>query len=584
MTFSAGGSGNVSTIPALLEYRACQLPDVVAYTFIDYETDPEGISESLTWSEMYQRAQVVAAALLKHGAPGDRAVILAPQSMEYVVAFYGALLAGFIAAPLTVPMFGQHDERIVGALTDCQPVAVLTTSGSAAAIAEYVQGTPATRPPKVIEVDTLDFYSPSTTEAFPAISPKKTAYLQYTSGSTRQPAGVSVTHRNVIANVAQLLPDMWEANGKTPPPDFTAVSWLPLFHDMGLIVGIFNALIVGRPAVLLSPVAFLQKPARWLQQMAAHTSVFTAAPNFAYLLTALRTTDEDIAGLDLSSVKVMVNGAERVLGSTVRMFTERFAPYGFAPEAMRPSYGLAEATVYVTSSAGGRAPTVMQFDIDKLAAGHAERCAEGGSEMVGCGAPRTTGEVRVVDPETFREKPAGELGEIWLNGDHVAAGYWRNPELTAQVFGGQLADPSEGTPAGPWLRTGDLGVIFEGELFIIGRIKDLLIVDGRNIYPDDLEATVIDITGGRVAAVSVPDENTEKLMVFAELRKYDTDTLPALKSQVTAAISKAHAVRVSEVVLLESGSLPITTSGKVRRSASVERYRSGLLSPLDEPS
>jgi len=576
-----GDDMNGYSIPALLKRRAQLQPDDVAYTFIDYETDPAGFAETLTWSEMYQRAQVVAAALLKHGAPGDRAVILAPQSMEYVIGFYGALLAGFIAAPLTVPMFGQHDERIVGALKDCQPVAVLTTSGSVDDIAEYVQGTPTPRPPRVIEVDSLDFYSPLTTGPAPAVSPSKTAYLQYTSGSTRQPAGVAVTHRNVTANIAQLLPDLWEAHGGTPPPDLTAVSWLPFFHDMGLIVGIFNPLLIGRPGVLMSPVAFLQKPARWLAQMASHTSVFTAAPNFAYLLTALRTTDEDLAGIDLSSVKVMVNGAERVLGSTVRQFTERFASFGLAPEAMRPAYGLAEATVYVVSSPGGQPPTVVQFDIDELAAGHAERCVGSGSEMVGCGAPRSSGDVRIVDPETFREKPAGELGEIWLHGDHVTVGYWRNPELTAQVFGGQLADPSEGTPAGPWLRTGDLGVIFDGELFIVGRIKDLLIVDGRNIYPDDLEATVIDITGGRVAAVSVPDENSEKLMVFAELRTYDRETLGDLKSQVTAAISRAHAVRVSEVVLLEPGSLPITTSGKVRRSASVDRYRSGGLDPLD---
>ncbi len=572
------------SIPALLEHRALEQPDDPAYTFVDYEVDPEGFAETLTWSEMHHRAQVVAAELLKHGAPGDRAVILAPQSMEYVVGFYGALLAGFIAAPLTVPVSGQHDERIVGALKDCRPVAVLTNSASADAIAEYVQGTPTPRPPKVIEVDTLDFYSPLTPAAAPAVSPSKVAYLQYTSGSTRQPAGVAVTHRNVIANVKQMLPDLWEAEGTTPPADLTAVSWLPLYHDMGLIVGIFNALITGRPAVLLSPVAFLQKPARWLAQIASHTCVFTAAPNFAYLLTALRTNDEDISGLDLSSAKVMVNGAERVLGSTVRLFTERFAPFGLAPAAIRPAYGLAEATVYVVTSSGGQPPTVLEFDIDKLAAGHAERCAEGGSEMVGCGAPRSSGAVRIVDPETFLEKPAGELGEIWLHGEHVTAGYWRNPELTAQLFGGQLTDASVGTPAGPWLRTGDLGVIFEGELFIIGRIKDLLIVDGRNIYPDDIEATVIAITGGRVAAVSVPDEHTEKLMVFAELRTYDREALAELKREVRAAISRAHAIRVSEVVLLESGSLPITTSGKVRRSASVERYRSGRLHPLDGPS
>lgn len=569
------------SIPVLLERRAKQQPDDLAYTFVDYESDPDGYPETVTWSELYDRARVVAATLLKHGAPGDRAVILAPQSMEYVVGFYGAILAGFIAAPLTVPIFGQHDERIVGALRDCLPVAVLTTSEYADDIAKYAQGTPTDRPPRVIEVDGLDFYSRPPGVPSPAVPPSKTAYLQYTSGSTRQPAGVAVTHHNVIVNLDQALPDLFEAYGGTPLPDTTAVSWLPLYHDMGLLAGLFIPLVLGRPGVLMSPIAFLQKPARWIQHLATNSSSFTAAPNFAYELAAARTSDEDLAGLDLSGIRVMINGAERVLGSTVRRFTERFAPFGLSPSAMRPSYGLAEATVYVVSSPGGQAPTVLQFDIEKLAAGHAERCAEGGSEMVGCGAPRSSGQLRIVDPDTFVEKPAGEVGEIWLHGEHVTAGYWRNPELTARVYGGQLAEPTEGTPVGPWLRTGDLGVIFDGELFIIGRIKDLLIIDGRNIYPDDIEATVIDITRGRVAAVSVPDDSGEKLVVLAELRSYDKDALADLKNDVTAAISKVHAVRVAEVVLLDPGSLPITTSGKVRRSASVDRYRAGQLSPLD---
>jgi long chain fatty acid CoA FadD26 len=568
-----------NSIPALLERRAQLQPDDVAYTFIDYEADPEGFAESLTWSELHQRVQVVAATLLKYGSPGDRAVSLAPQSLEYIVGFFGAIQAGFIAAPLTVPMFGQHDERIVGALRDCLPVAVLTTSAVADGIAEYVQGTPTQRPPRVIEVDALDFYSPAA--AAPAVAASKIAYLQYTSGSTRQPAGVAVTHRNVLVNLEQALPDLFEAYGAIPLPDMTAVSWLPFYHDMGLLAGIFIPLVVGRPSVLMSPIAFLQQPARWIQQLATHTSTFTAAPNFAYELAAARTSDEDLAGLDLAGVRVMINGAERVLSSTVRRFNERFESFNLSPAAMRPSYGLAEATVYVVSSPGGRAPTVLQFDIEKLSAGHAERCPEGGTEMVGCGAPRSSGLLRIVDPDTMQEKPAGELGEIWLHGEHVTAGYWRNPELTAQLYGGHLTQPSEGTPADPWLRTGDLGVIFDGELYIIGRIKDLLIIDGRNIYPDDIEATIIDITGARVAAVSVQDDTRERLVVLAELRKPDPALMPELKNHVTAAIAKAHGVRVSDVAFLAQGSLPITTSGKVRRSASMARYRSGEFSRLD---
>jgi long chain fatty acid CoA FadD26 len=566
------------TIPALIERRAVEQPDDTAYTFIDYEADPAGAAESLTWSELYQRVQVVAATLLKHGAPGDRAVILAPQSLDYVIGFLGAIQAGFIAVPLPVPLGGGLDERVVGALRDCAPVAVLTNYAVVDDVRRYLQGLPNQRQTRVIEVDALDFYSPPP-GAPPAGQPTKTAYLQYTSGSTGHPAGVMISHTNVIANLDQALRDMFEVYGGAAPADTTVVSWLPFYHDMGLILGVFMPLMMGRPAVLMSPIAFLQKPSRWIQNLARNTGAFTAAPNFAYHLATIRTTDEDLAGLSLDGVAVMTNGAERVHGATMRRFNERFAAFGLPGSAIRPSYGLAEATVYVVGSAGGQPATMLTFDLAKLSAGQAELQAGGGSDQVGCGRPRSC-EVRIVDPESRVELSAGAVGEIWVHGPQVSAGYWHNPELSASTFGGQLAEPSDGTPAGPWLRTGDLGMIFDGELFITGRIKDLLIVDGRNIYPDDNEATVVTFTGGRVAAVSVPDESTEKLVVLAEHRARDSAVLPQLKDQVVAAVSKVHSVRVSDVMLLEPGELPITTSGKVRRAASAELYRSGQFSPL----
>ena len=568
----------IDSIPALLERRAEQQPDDIAYTFIDYESDAEGIEESLTWSEVRDRVNVVAATLLKNAAPGDRAVILAPQSIEYVIGFLGAIQAGLIAVPLPVPLGGGLDERVVGALRDCTPVAVLTNAAVVEDIRRYLATLGGDRSPRVIEVDALDFFSPPPAIA-PNAHPTKTAYLQYTSGSTRQPAGVMISHRNVIVNLEQALYDMFEAYGHAAPGDTTVVSWLPFYHDMGLILGVFMPLAMGRPGVLMSPISFLQRPARWMQNLARNTGAFTAAPNFAYHLAAARTTDEDLAGLSLAGVYVMTNGAERVHGATMRRFAERFASFGLPPSAIRPSYGLAEATVYVVGSPGGRPATEVTFDLERMSAGHAEARTDGGSDQVGCGNPRSC-DVRIVDPEQLAELPAGEVGEIWVHGDQVSAGYWRNPELTARTFGGQLSSPSDGTPAGPWLRTGDLGMIYDDELYIIGRIKDLLIVDGRNIYPDDIEATVIGITGGRVAAVSVPDEASERLIVLAELRKYDAEQLPDLKGEVIAAVSKAHAVRVAEVVLLDPGSLPITTSGKVRRSASMDRFRTGELSPL----
>lgn len=571
---------STATIPAVLADRARQQPDDIAYTFVDYEADPAGISESLTWSEVHERVQIVAEKLAKFGSPGDRAVVLAPQSLEYVIAFLGAIQAGFIAVPLSMPQMRQHDERVTGAMKDSTPVVVLTTSAVVDDIRKYGQADPKQRAPKFIEVDTLDFDSPP--KAAAPVALPKTAYLQYTSGSTRLPAGVVVSHQNVIVNLDQLLTDYYEAYPDgAAPEDTTIVSWLPFYHDMGLIVGVFIPMTLGKPGVLMSPIAFMQKPSRWMQLLGSNTSAFTAAPNFAFELAVKRTTDEDMAGLDLGGVAVMINGAERVHGTTVRRFNERFAAFNLPDSAMRPSYGLAEATVYVAASGGGRAPTAVHFDFEKLAAGHAEPCdSDAGAELIGCGAPRST-TVRVVDPETLVENPAGKIGEVWLHGEHVAGGYWHNPQLS-ELFAAQLGEPTTGTPKGPWLRTGDLGTMFDGELYIIGRIKDLLIVDGRNHYPDDIENTVAEYTGGRVAAISIPDEATEKLVVVAELKKQiDPAVLESVKQQVTSAISMKHSVGLADFVLVGPGSLPLTTSGKVRRAMCVDLYRADTFSRLD---
>ncbi|GFM20649.1 MULTISPECIES: AMP-binding protein [Mycobacteriaceae] len=583
-----------STIPGLLAERARLQPDEVAYTFIDYDVDPAGFAESLTWSQVYQRAQVVAEELLRHGRKGDRAAILAPQGLEYIVAFYGAMTAGFIAVPLPVPALGQLDERVNGALRDCQPVAVLTTSAVVSDIMTYVGGFTGGATPAVVEVDALDFHSPRTTEMNIDDLPEM-AYLQYTSGSTRAPAGVIMTHRNVIANVKQVFDDYMEHRDGIPPKDITMVSWLPFYHDMGLIQGVFASLLTpsedgglhGRPAMLMSPVAFLQKPARWIQQLAIHPHAWSAAPNFAFELSVRRTSDADLEGMDLGGVLGIISGSERIHSATIRRFNERFAKFNMPTTTVRPSYGLAEATLYVISAPMGHTPSTVRFDYEKLAAGHAERCgAEGGSELVTYGAPRSS-TVRIVDPETRTENPDGKVGEIWVHGEQVAMGYWRNPQQTERTFGGEMVDPSEGTPVGPWLRTGDLGVMSEGEMFIIGRIKDLLIVDGRNHYPDDIEATIQEITGGRVAAISVLDETSEQLVAIAELKKKGAseaealDKLRAVKREVASAIKRTHSVRVADLVFVAPGSIPITTSGKIRRSACVDRYRQDEFSRLD---
>jgi long chain fatty acid CoA FadD26 len=570
-----------SSIPALLGRRARQQPDKPAYTFIDYEVDPAGCSESLTWSEVHRRAQVVAAELASCGSPGDRVAILAPQGFDYIVGFLGVVQAGFIAVPLSAPQFGA--ERVSAALRDCSPTALLTTSAVVDDVNACAHALPGS-PPAVIEIDDLDFYSPTAFDATDE-SDTKTALLQYTSGSTRQPAGVVVTHKNIFANVDQVVSDHFENSGKVPPPDMTLLSWLPFYHDMGLLLGVVGPVLTGAPAVLTSPVAFLQRPARWMQQLAGTSRPFSAGPNFAFELAVRRTSDDDMAGLDLGNVLSITTGSERVHAATIRRFIERFCRYNLPDTALRPSYGLAEAMVYAVSSAG-RPPAAARFDYEKLSAGHAKHCDEGGVEIVSHGPPRAC-TVRIVDPETCIENPAGKVGEIWIHGGNVASGYWRNPQASARTFGKRLVDPSPGTPAEPWLRTGDLGVMSDGELFIIGRIKDVLIIDGRNHYPDDIEATVSEIAGGRVAAISVPNDRSEQLVTIVEFKNKGSsdqevlDRLHTIKGEVASAISKSYGLRVADLVLVPPGSIPITTSGKVCRFACAEHYRRDEFTRVD---
>lgn len=589
---SCDGRSNVmrvveTSILDLLRERASLQPDGPAFTFVDYEQDWSGVAETLTWSQLYRRMLNVAHALRRGASIGDRVVIVAPQGLHYIVAFFGALQAGQIAVPLSVPLGGVSDERVSSVLRDASPSVVLTTCSVAGTIAECLKSqSRASAAPWVVEVDLLDLDAPTGSDIGFDDHPS-TAYLQYTSGSTRQPTGVMMSHRNLLANFEQLTAVYFADYGKVAPPDTTIVSWLPFYHDMGLYLGVCGPILTGLRAVLTSPVAFLQRPARWMQLLASNSHTYTAAPNFAFELAARKTSDDDMAGLDLSDVLVIVTGSERVHPATLRRFTQRFARFNLGEAVIRPSYGLAEATVYVASRAAGQPPAIVRFESEKLTAGNAERCeSAGGTPLISYGVPRSP-MIRIVDPETRMECPAGTVGEIWVHGDNVAVGYWRRPQETDSTFGGRLAAPSDGTPEGPWLRTGDSGFFFENELFIIGRIKDLLIVYGRNHSPDDIEATVQEITRGRCAAIAVPDKGTEKLVVIIEVkeraasREEAADKLAIVKREVTSAISNSHGVGVGDLVLVTPGSIPITTSGKVRRAACVEQYRHGQFARLN---
>jgi len=577
-----------SSIPTVLRERASLNPNDAAITYIDYEQDFDGAAQTLTWSQLYRRMLNVADQIKDCGTPGDRAVILAPQGLDYIAGFLGALQAGFTAVPLTVPYGGAHDERTISVLSDTSPTVLLTTSAVVDNVAPHAQPHPGQNAPSLIELDLLDLDSrPRPGGSRVARDAPEIQYLQYTSGSTRAPAGVGITNRNVFANFAQMVADFFAGEGGVVPSDLTVVSWLPLYHDMGLLLGAIMPILIGKPTVLTSPVGFLQRPARWMQLLARHSCTASGGPNFAFELAVRKTSDEDMAGLDLSGAHSILDGSERVQPATLKRFADRFAPFNFNAKALRPAYGMAEATVYIATRTATEPPRIGYFESEKLPAGQAHSAVgESGTPLVSYGAPKSL-QVRIVDPDAATECPDGSVGEIWVHGDNVASGYWQKPEETERTFGAKIVNPLEGTPEGPWLRTGDSGFLSDGELFIIGRIKDLLIIYGRNHSPDDIEATIQEVTAGRCAAIGVPDGSAEKLVAIVEVKKRGDsdedakDRLRVIKQDVNAAIYKSHGLSVADLVLVSPGSIPITTSGKIRRAQCVELYRQREFSRLD---
>jgi fatty acid CoA ligase FadD21 len=568
----------------MLHGRASLRPDDIAFTFTEYGHDPAGVTESLTWAQLSRRTCNVACALSAHATVGDRAVILAPQSLDYILAFLGAMQAGLIAVPLPLPHRGSSDERVGAVIADTLPAVVLTTTSVAGDVGDYVDQARLEVAPKIVEIDSLKLDDELAQSTVPTEVPS-IAYLQYSSGSTRTPAGVMLTHRNLQVNFEQLMRGLFADNGLAPPDSI--VSWLPFYHDMGLVLGVCAPILGGFRADLTSPVAFLERPARWMRALAMNPRTFSAAPNFAFDLAARKTSDSDLDGLDLGGVLGIISGAERVEPATLERFVDRFAHFNFRDRMMLPSYGLAEATVFVASGTWDESSPPSRFDTEALAAGRVERsAARTGTTLVKYKVPQGPS-LRIVDPDANHECAHGVVGEIWVHGDNVADGYWNRPPDEQRCFGATLVDPSPGTPDGPWLRTGDLGFVSDGELFVAGRIKDLLIIRGRNHYPEDIEVTVQEITGGRVAAIAVPVDSTESLVAIIEIKKRGNSAaeamhwLDGIKSDVTSAVSNAHGLNVGDLVLVPPGSIPITTSGKIRRAACVEQYRQDQFTRLD---
>lgn len=571
-----------------LAHWAQTTPDAPAITYLDYLRDPDGAPETVTYAELDARVDAMARHLLTEAEPGDRVAILAPQSMAYIVAFVACVRAGLVAVPLFSPDLPGHGDRLASTFADCDPMVALATRGNVELVEEFLRSQPGGASAIVLVIDG-ELEAADDVEVRPRRTPDDLAYIQYTSGSTRLPAGVMITQGNIVANASQAIVAL-----HTQDEEATVVSWLPLFHDMGLVFVVGGSIVGGLHTVVLDPISFLIDPARWMRALADHPNTISLAPNFAYAYAAAKVGDDVKAELDLSGVRSLGNGAEPVRPETLDAFQEAFGPCGLRPHTVRPVYGLAEATVYVSGATivdddGSNAPVPdVELDVVALSEGRAttEIADDSGAQrMVSVGLPNDQ-YVAIVDPATERRCTDGTVGEIWVLGPNVSPGYWDKDELSAEVFGRRLDAPGD-LPAEPWMRTGDLGTMLDGTLYITGRMKDLIIIGGRNHYPQDLEATVEGadpvIGRHRTAAFAIDLGDEEVVVVVAEVSRHaEAGTWDALAvgRRVAEAVSRRHSVAVHDVMLVDRGRVPRTSSGKIARSATRELYLSGALEPV----
>jgi fatty-acyl-CoA synthase len=587
-----------TNLSALLDKNIVEFADALAYRYVDYSQDPDGKGVELTWDQVGTRSRAIAARLQQVTTRGDRVAILAPQGLDYVTSFFGSIQAANIAVPLFAPELPGHAERLDAVLTDAQPAVVLTTTAVGDAVQKFVRLMPREKRPRIIAVDAIPD-SVGSTYAPVTLLNDEVAYLQYTSGSTRIPTGVEITHRAAGTNLLQMVLSIGLEGAAD---EINGVSWLPLYHDMGLMM-IGFPILYGGHLTFMSPMAFVRRPLRWIHVLSDESKnchIVSPAPNFAFDLVAQRGMPGETP-VDLSKV-VLINGSEPVNLESILKFTEAFLPYGLTKTAVRPSYGMAEAALFVSSILPYTEPTAVYVDREELGRGRIVRVepdAPNALAQVSCGEVAVSQWAAIVDPDTGAEVPDEHVGEIWLHGDNIGRGYWARPEETEYTFGNKLqsrldtASHADGTPDDAlWLRTGDLGCYIDGDLYITGRIKDMVIVDGRNHYPQDIEQTVAEasdgIRHGFVAAFSIPareladgspDDTSEKLVIVAERGPGAgrADPQPIIDA-VRKAVSRKHVVNTYDVRLVAAGVIPRTTSGKLARRACRAEYIEGTLS------
>ena len=584
------------TLISLIERNVANVADAVAYRYLDYSHGADGHATELTWAQLGRRLLAVGAHIQRVASRGDRVAILAPQGLDYITGFFAAIKAGTIAVPLFAPELPGHAERLDIALADAEPAVVLTTAAAADSVQGFLGKLPSARRPEVIVMDEVPDSAGEDFAPTP-IDVDEVSHLQYTSGSTRPPVGVEITHRAVGFNLIQMILSIDLLDRNTH-----GVSWLPLYHDMGLSMIGFPT-VYGGHSTLLSPTAFIRRPQRWIQAMSAESRaghVVTAAPNFAYEWTAQRGLPDPGEDIDLSNV-VMIIGSEPVSIEAIRKFDAAFAPHGLPATAFKPSYGIAEATLFVSTIAPTATASVVHLDGARLAAGKAVPVPadhRGAVAQVSCGQVARSQWAVMVDPDTGAELPDGQVGEIWLHGQNIGRGYWGQSELSRKTFGAKLVQRlDEGShaddlpPAATWLRTGDLGFYLDGELYVTGRIADLVTVDGRTYYPQNIETTAADaspiVRRGYVAAFSLPaneipggpaDDDGQALIIIAERAAGTSRADPrAALEVVRAAVWDKHGVAPAEVRLVPAGAIPRTTSGKLARLACRAEYLDSTL-------
>lgn len=553
---------------AVLQHWARTQPDRPAFYFADHER-PDDLC--LTYGDLDAKARNLAGFLQKLGGTGQRVLLLYPPVLDFVIGFFGCLYAGATAVPAFPPRRNRKGQRIHGIAKDCESQFALTTELVRQAIeadANWVEWEGV----KIIASDSLA-QDHSAHWRCPSIADGDLAMLQYTSGSTGQPKGVMLTHGNLVRNT-ELIAVAFQSGRES-----LGVSWLPTYHDMGLVGGVLMPIFIGCPMVMMSPMSFLQQPIRWLRTISRYKATVSGAPNFAYQLCVDKITDAELEGIDLSSWKTAFNGAEPVRASTLEQFTQRFAQCGFKRNSFLPCYGMAETTLIVTGGPQTEPPPLVAFDTRELEANHVVPCGlddPHARQLVACGQILPGETVLIVDPMTQRVVDESQIGEIWVDSPSVGKGYWEKEEVTAEVFGGYTADGD-----GPFLRTGDLGFVHEGQLYVAGRLKDMIIVRGVNRYPQDIELTVEQsheiMQSGLVAAFADSQADRERLVIAAEVQRREDIDLERVIMAIRRDVTQQHELPPDAVILVRFGTLPRTSSGKIQRHACRQEFQRGSL-------